>query len=100
MRLEQHLNGAITYEQYWRVASNPLVIDICLTYWLTVGTGPAPATQEDIADVEQPPAIVETRGNTSREAEWYCGKAGLRGPTSAVCLLSGPQETPVKWEQV
>ena len=61
MRLEQLLNSAIAYEQYWPVASNPLVIDICLLY--CTGTEPFPATLEDIADVEQPPAIVGTREN-------------------------------------
>ena len=61
MRLELLLNSAITYEQYWPVASNPSVIYICLLYWVTIGTEPFPAKQEDIADVEQAPAIVGIR---------------------------------------
>ena len=69
MRLKQLLNTAITYEQYWPEASNPLVIDICLIYRLTIGTRPFPAKQEDIADVKQAPTIVGIRGTERAERQ-------------------------------
>ena len=87
MRLEQLLNSATAYEQYWPVASNPLVIDICLPYWLTIGTGPFPATQEDIADVEQPPAIVGTRENeqAERQSSTAAKRAYVAPPLQCAC---------------